>query len=67
MEFYMNKSLKIIIFGFALMFIGGICLLVGFIVKDIPAYMVLLSYGLFIGFILIMIGLLTHENNKLYI
>lgn len=59
----MNKSFKVIIFGFALMYLGGILLLADAISPiDMPAYLVLLSYGLFIGFIFIVIGLLTHHE-----
>lgn len=60
----MNKSLKIIIFGFALMLFGGTFYITCAIYKTVYAFMILFSYGLYIGFILILIGLLTYKNNK---
>jgi|UPI00051C90B6 cytochrome c biogenesis factor len=58
----MNKSLKIIIFGFALMLFGGTFFITCAIYKSVLSYMVLFSYGLYIGFILILIGLLTYNK-----
>ncbi len=60
----MNKNIKLIIFGFALMFMGGVSLITGAIIKQsMPVIFVYLQYGLFIGFILIIIGLFTEPKN----
>ncbi len=62
MEITLNKSLKLIIFGFALMIFGGIFYITSAIYKTVPIFMIINSYGLYIGFIIILIGLLTYKN-----
>ncbi len=54
----LNKNTKIIIFGFALMLFGGIFEITSAIYKNMFIY----SYGLYIGYIIILIGLLTYKN-----
>lgn len=54
----MNRSVKYIIFGFALMFLGGTLFLADAIQQiDMDSFWVFLSYGLFLGFLFIIIGL----------
>lgn len=61
----MNHKIKTIILGFALMFLCGILTLLSAITQhDLPGFLVLLSYGLFIGFILILVGLYSSHDEK---
>lgn len=62
MEITLNKYLKLIIFGFALMIFGGIFYITCAIYKTVSPYMFIYSYGLYVGFIIILIGLLTYKN-----
>jgi uncharacterized membrane protein HdeD (DUF308 family) len=54
----MDKNIKTIILGFALMIMGGINLIIGIINTKADAnFMLYLSYGFYLGFLLILIGL----------
>lgn len=61
----MNTSVKFIIFGSALMFLGGILLITSAITQNnMPDYMVLLTYGFYIGFFIIVGTLFADSINK---
>lgn len=56
----MNGAIRVIIFGFALMIFGGVLL----IANTSNSYLILLSYSFFIGFLLIIFGLIFLPNDK---
>ena len=56
----MNNAIRVIIFGFALMIFGGVLL----IANTSNSYLILLSYSFFIGFLLIIFGLIFLPNDK---
>ncbi len=61
----MNDAVKIIIIGFALMFFGGIIFATASIGKiNMPLILSLLSYGYFLGLILIVIGVIIHPKKQ---
>ncbi len=60
----MNNFLKLIIIGFALMIFGGIMLILSAFSNNLSSTFVLISYGYFLGFILIIIGVIKHPNDK---
>lgn len=54
----MSWNIKIIILGFALMLLGGFLFVGGSASQiDLPDFLGLMTYDLYIGFILIIIGL----------
>lgn len=54
----MDKNVKIIILGFALMLLGGFLTVAGEVSKvDLPNILGMCTYGLYIGFIFIVLGL----------
>lgn len=56
---------KVVILGFALMIFGGIILIINTLnTINVPLYLALLSYLFFIGFILIIIGLIINPKDK---
>lgn len=60
----MNTYMKLIIGGFALMFIGGVLFLTSAMTKvNMPVFLVLLTYGFFIGFVMIIIGLIFYPKD----
>ena len=59
----MNNALKLIIIGFALMIFGGIMLILSAF-SNLSLTFVLISYGYFLGFILILIGVIKYPNKK---
>ena len=60
----MNHSIKTIILGFAMMILGG-SLMIADAASDVdmPNNLVFISYSLFIGFIIVILGLCT-SNSK---
>jgi len=61
----MNKATKLIIIGFALMIFGGILFATAAISRvNLPSILVLLTYGYFLGLILIIVGVVTYPKNK---
>lgn len=61
----MNNACKLIIIGFALMLFGGILFATTSISEiSVPAILVLLTYGYFIGLILIIWGVVIYPKEK---
>jgi hypothetical protein len=60
----MHHSIKLIVLGFAMMILGGSLIIADAASEvDTPNYLVYLSLSLFIGFILIIIGLCSSPKN----
>lgn len=61
----MKTAIRTIILGFALMIFGGILLIVSALSHNPPYYLVILSYSLFIGFLVTLLGVFILPNDKL--
>lgn len=61
----MNINIKIIILGFALMLLGGVLLISGSVSQiDLPRILVRLTNCLYLGFVLIIIGLIIPQKKQ---
>lgn len=61
----MNKYIKMIIIGFALMIMGGSFLITSAITRaNMHIFYVLLTYGLFVGFVMIIYAVIKYPNSK---
>lgn len=60
----MKTAIRTILLGFTLMIFGGTLLIVGTLSRNLPYFLVILSYSFFIGFLVTLLGVFILPNDK---